>query len=82
MDKQYKKLSIDFPIEEYIYLKMACAKQGISIKDFVTRAIVRDIEDYEDELDSQTLGLARKEISESGVISWEELEKKLGWDKL
>ena len=56
---------------------MACAKQGISIKDFATRAIVRDIENYEDELDSQTLGLAKKEISESGVISWGGIRKEI-----
>ncbi|MBA3956904.1 MAG: hypothetical protein H0X51_00710 [Parachlamydiaceae bacterium] len=83
MEKQsYKKLSVDFPAQEYVYLKMACAKQGISIKDFVTKAVVRSIEDYEDEMDSASLGIARKEVAENGVITWKELEKKLGWDKL
>lgn len=55
MEKQYKKLSIDFPADEYTYLKMACAKQGISIKDFVTNAVVQRIEDYEDELTAKKL---------------------------
>lgn len=82
MEKQYKKLSVDFPAEEYVFLKMACAKQGISLKDFVTRAVIHSIEDYEDELDISTLGGSRKEVAESGVISWEELEKRLGWDKI
>ncbi len=27
--KKYKKLTLDFPAEEYVYLKMACAKQGV-----------------------------------------------------
>jgi hypothetical protein len=82
MKEQYKKLSIDFPIEEYTYLKMTCAKKGVSIKNFVTNAIIRLVEENEDEIDAKELGLARREIAESGVLTWEELEKKLGWDKI
>ena len=78
----YKKLTIDFPVDEYVYLKMTCAKLGVSIKDFVTQAVIHSIEDYEDSVDSSTLGLARREVAESGPMSWEELEKRLGWDKL
>ena len=81
-EEKFKKLSIDFPVEEYLYLKLACAKKGVSIKDFVTKAIIRSVEDYEDEMDSASLGSARKEIAQSGVMSWKDLEKKLGWDKL
>lgn len=80
--RQHKKLSVDFPAQEYMYFKMACAKQRLTVKDFVTRAVIQSIEGYEDELDASTLGPARKEIAESGVISWKELEKRLGWDKL
>jgi len=82
MQKNNKKLTLDFPADEYVYLKMACAKKGVSIKDFVTRAVIISIEDFEDEFDTASLGEARKEVADSGVITWEELEKKLGWDKL
>lgn len=82
MDKHYKKLSIDFPEEEYTFLKMACAKLGVSIKEFVTKAIITSVEDVEDELDIAALGRARSEVAATGLISWDELEKKLGWDKL
>ncbi|CAF23713.1 plasmid partition protein ParG [Candidatus Protochlamydia amoebophila] len=82
MEKQYKKLSVDFPIEEYSYLKMACVKKGVSVKDFVTQAVIMSIEDYEDELDDSSLGKARKEVADNGVISWKELEQRLGWDNL
>jgi hypothetical protein len=82
MEKQYKKLSVDFPIEEYTYLKMTCAKQGISMKDFVIKSLIKSIEEYEDELDRQSLEAARKSIEAHGTIPWEEMEKKLGWDKL
>jgi len=82
MEKKYRKLSVDFPEDEYDYLKMACAKQRVSLKEFVTKAVIHSIEDYEDELDVSDLGKARKDVAESGAITWEELEKRLGWDKL
>ncbi len=75
-----KKLTIDFPADEFVYLKMACAKQDISIKDFVTRAVIRSIENYEDELDKLSIEQAYKDIAEHGTISWEQACKELGWD--
>jgi hypothetical protein len=83
MDKQqYKKLSIEFPAEEYIYLKMACAKKEVSLKDFVTQAVIKAVEDYEDELDSLALQEALTEENIKNAIPWEEAKKQLGWDKL
>jgi hypothetical protein len=80
MDKQYRKVTFDFPADEYVYLKMACAKQGVSMKDFLTRAVIKSIEAYEDELDIIALKKAKEE--NEATIPWEEAEKKLGWDKL
>ncbi|MBA2369012.1 MAG: hypothetical protein H0V82_08325 [Candidatus Protochlamydia sp.] len=83
MNKQhYKKLNIEFPIEEYTYLKMACAKKGVSLKEFVTRSLIKSIEEYEDELDSISLKEALTEENIKNAISWNEAEKILGWDKL
>lgn len=79
--KELKKLTIDFPAEEFIYLKMACAKQRISIKDFVTRAVIKSVEDYEDELDRISIAEAKKEIAEHGVVSWDEMCDAMGWEK-
>lgn len=82
MDKQrYRKLSVEFPADEYVYLKMACAKKGVSLKEFVNQAVIRSIEEYEDELDL----IALKKITEedrNNATSWEEVKKELGWDKL
>ena len=78
----YKKLSVDFPANEYKYLRLACDLQEISIKDFVTKAVIQSLEAYEDELDTLDLGGARSEVAQSGTMTWEELEKKLGWDEL
>lgn len=79
MDKhQYKKLSVEFPIEEYVYLKMACAKKGVTIKDFVTQAVVASIEEYEDHLDSIALQEALTEENLKNAISLDDLKTELG----
>lgn len=75
MDKQYRKVTFDFPAEEYVYLKMACAKQGVSMKDFLTRSVIKSIEEYEDELDIMSLTKARKE--KEAPIPWKEAKKQL-----
>ena len=77
---QNKKLTFEFPSEEYVFLKMACAKQGVSMKHFVTNAILKSIDEYEAYLDS----LALKEITEEdrkNAQPWEDVKKELGWDK-
>lgn len=82
MNKQpYKKLSVEFPAEEYIYLKMACAKKGVSLKEFVNQAVIRSIEEYEDELDLKALEKITEDEREKAQ-PWEDVKKELGWDKL
>lgn len=78
---QNKKLTFEFPTEEYIFLKMTCAKQGISMKDFVTNAIIKSIDDYEAQLDSLSYQALTQEERDN-TIPLEQLEKELGWDKL
>ncbi|MGZ3633059.1 MAG: DUF6290 family protein [Parachlamydiaceae bacterium] len=79
--QQYKKLSVEFPAEEYVYLKMACAKKGVSLKEFVSQAVIRSIEEYEDELDLKALEQISHEDRKSAQ-PWEDVKRELGWDKL
>lgn len=81
MEKHYKRLSVEFPAEEYVYLKMACAKKGVSLKDFVNQAVIRSIEEYEDELDLKALEQVTEE-DKKNAQSWEDVKRELGWDKL
>lgn len=81
MQKNYKRLSVEFPAEEYVFLKMACAKKGISMKEFVNQAVIRSIEEYEDELDAKLIESITDE-DRANAIPWEQVEKELGWDKL
>lgn len=77
MEKQnYKKVTFDFPAEEYVFLKMACAKQGVTMKDFLTRSVIKSIEEYEDELDVKALREAREK--NEIPIPWEKAKKQLG----
>lgn len=57
---------------------MACAKQGVSLKEFITKSIIMNIEQYEDQLNIESIKKA-KEDTES-FIPWEEAKKKLGWN--
>lgn len=75
---QYKKVTFDFPAEEYVYLKMACAKQGVSMKEFLTRSVIKSIEEYEDKLDIIALRRAREE-NETPIL-WEEAKKQLSME--
>jgi hypothetical protein len=78
MDKQrYKKLSVEFPAEEYVYLKMACVKKGVSLKEFVNQAVIRSVEEYEDELALKAL----EEITEEdrkNAQPWYDIKRELG----
>ena len=77
---QNKKLTFEFTAEEYVFLKMTCAKQGVFMKDFVTNAIVKSIEEYEAHLDC----LSYQELTQEerdNTISLAQLEKDLGWEK-
>jgi len=80
MDQPYKKVTFDFPAEEYMYLKMACAKQGVSMKDFLTKATVESVENYEDDL--LCIKIKNTPKDNEPTISLDELKRQLGWDTL
>lgn len=47
MEKQ--RLSFDMSVEDHKYLKMCCAKLGVSIKEFIIKATNEKVEAHEDE---------------------------------
>ncbi len=59
------KLTFEFPLMEYVFLKMACVKQGVSMKDFVTSAVMKSIEEYEALLDGQSYQAVSQEEREN-----------------
>lgn len=81
MDKHYKRLSVEFPAEEYVYLKMACAKKGISLKNFVTQAVLASIDAYENELAVNSLKEVLTEENLKNAIPLDQLKSELGFSK-
>lgn len=43
-----KRLSFDMDEEEHKYLKLCCAKLGMSLKEFIEKAVIEKVESYED----------------------------------
>lgn len=78
---QNKKLSVEFPAEKYVLLKMTCARKGVSIKDFVNQSVMKSIEEFEDEEDIIALGKITDE-DRKNAIPWKDVKKELGWDQL
>lgn len=74
-----KRLTIDFPAEEHMYLKLASTKLGMSMKEFIVKHTIKAIEDLEDDLLAEK---ARKisaqiESGEIETVSWDEIKGEL-----
>lgn len=74
------RLNIDFPADEYTYLKMLCAEKGISIKGFVVPLILKAIEDEEDTLLEKKAEKRLKKMNADDLILIEDAFKEAGWD--
>ena len=75
-----KRVSIDLPFEKHIYMKIACAKEDISIKRFIEESIDKSLKALEEKLDAEAYDQGKKEIKAHGTISIEEMDKRLGFN--
>jgi hypothetical protein len=74
-----QRLNIEFPSDEYTYLKMLCAEKGVSIKDFVVPLILKAIEEEEDALLIRKAQNRLKNIDPDNLIPIEDAFKEAGW---
>ena len=60
------RLLADIPDSEHKYLKMCCAKIGMSLKDFIREAVIQKVDEWEDRwmLERWEEDGTRKEIDE------------------
>ena len=79
MKQNTVRLNFEFPEEHYPYLKMVCAKKKMSIKDFASNLIIREIEEYEDDLLLQEAHKRLEEADGDTAIPFEEAIKLAGW---
>lgn len=73
------RLNFDFPREHYPYLKMLCAKEGTSLREYASQILIQSIEDYEDRILAERAEKTLNDI-ESGkesLVSWEEAKQWL-----
>lgn len=77
--REKSRLTVDMSPDEHMYLKMACAKIGVSMKDFLLQLAFEKIEDMEDEwlANKATETLENIKLGKEKLISWEEAKKRL-----
>lgn len=78
--KSTVKFTFDMPRDDHKYLKMASAKLGVSMKQFLLHNINKVIHDLEDEWDTKDYNKIIAEIKsgKTEMIPWEDAKKSLG----
>lgn len=74
------RLNVDFPSDDYTYLKMLCAEKGVSMKDFVVPLVLRAMEDEEDALLIKKAQKRLRNIDQKDLIPIEDAFKEAGWN--
>lgn len=77
--REKSRLTVDMSHNEHMYLKMACAKLGVSMRDFLLHASFEKMEDIEDEW---LAGKAREtldniNLGKEKTIPWNEMKKRI-----
>lgn len=77
--KKQTRLTVDMTPEEHMYLKMASAKIGISMREMMLSAVFKALQDIEDEWLAAKARetLQRIQSGEETTTSWETAKKQL-----
>lgn len=73
------RLTVDMNFEEHAYLKMACAKLGITMRQLMLVATFEKMEKIEDEWIANKAHeiLKRIELGEEKISSWKKAKERL-----
>ena len=73
------RLTLDMDSEEHAYLKMACAKLGVSMRQFMLLATFEKMEQIEDDWLAEKAHetLKRIESGEESTSSWKKARERL-----
>lgn len=80
MVNQHKaRLTLDMDFQEHAYLKMACAKFGVSMRQFMLRAAFEKMEKIEDDWLAEKAHETLKRIGagEEKTSSWKKTRERL-----
>ncbi len=75
-----QRLNVEFPSDEFAYLKMLCADKGVSIKDFVVPIILKAMEEEEEKLLVRKAKQRLKNLDVKDLIPIEDAFKEAGFD--
>ena len=78
--KETVRINFEFPREEYPYLKLACAKLGVSLREFATKQLLEAVEEHEDLMLAQTASERLDALNEDDLIDWDDARRLAGWD--
>ena len=75
------RINFEFPREAYPYLRLLCAKKGLSLRSFATQALLKAMEECEDAILTERAEalLKRIEEGEEELVSWKDAKKRLGY---
>ena len=77
--REKSRLTVDMSHNEHMYIKMACAKLGVSMREFLLRSAFEKIEGIEDEwlADQAKKTLDDIKSGREKTISWDEMKKRI-----
>lgn len=73
------RLTLDMPLDAHSYLKMACAKLGVTMREFILQASFEKMETIEDSWLAEKAHetLKRLESGEEKTTSWKKVKERL-----
>lgn len=78
--KDTVRVNFDFPREHYPYLKLLCAKKGVSLRDFASELLIRELDEYEDVQLARMADNRLKEMDDSDLVDFDEATRLAGWE--
>jgi hypothetical protein len=77
--KDTARLTVDMTSNEHMYLKMACAKLGITMREFMLLATFEKMEEIEDEWLAEKANetLKRLAAGEEKTSPWNKVKKRV-----
>ena len=79
--KDTVRLNFDFPKEVYPYLKLMCAKKGLSFKNLATELILAAIDSYEDIELGEIAQKHMHEMDKKENIPFKKAMELAGWNE-
>ncbi|MGH2639826.1 MAG: plasmid partition protein ParG [Rhabdochlamydiaceae bacterium] len=70
------RVSVDFPNEWHVFLKMFCAKKGISIRQYIIDTVLNSIQGEVNEVDDTTFKKAADKLMKEKSALWKRLANR------